>query len=72
MCSNKYKRFIIRMATEAAKADGYDHVVIKGTDGIYSHSRKYEGCCPNWFGKIVGIVKTYWENGIMKTRYENY
>lgn len=41
-----------------ARRDGYDQVIIKAhDDGSYSFSRKYEGCCPDWYGEIVEVVK---------------
>lgn len=44
-----------------ARRDGYDQAIIKAhDDGSYSFSRKYEGCCPAWYGKIVEIVKAQW------------
>lgn len=64
------KSFIIKMATKAALIDGYDHVIIEEIDGDYSHCRNYKNCCPDWLGKIVGVVKTSWNSGILKTQYE--
>ena len=51
-------RKIRKYARLAAKRDGYSQVIIKAyDDGSYSFSRKYEGCCPDWYGEIVEIVK---------------
>ena len=51
-------REIRNNARLAAKRDGYDQVIIQAhDDGSYSFSRKYEGCCPDWYGEIVEIVK---------------
>ena len=40
-------------AKMAAKRDGYNQVIIEDNDGYYSFSRKYDGCCPLWYGKII-------------------
>ena len=40
----------------AAKRDGYSQVIIKAYDGSYSFSRKYLGCCPDWYGEIVEVI----------------
>ena len=45
--------FIRKQAKKVAKRDGYDQVIIKDRDGDYSFSRKYQGCCPSWYGDIV-------------------
>lgn len=67
---NKELREIIKNATiVATKIDGYNQVIILNKDGSYSFTRKYEGCCPEWSGKIIGEVVSYWENGILKSRY---
>lgn len=28
-----------------------------------------EGCCPDWSGKIIGEVVTFWKNGILNAKY---
>lgn len=40
-------------AKMTAKRDGYNQVIIEDNDGFYSFSRKYDGCCPLWYGKII-------------------
>ena len=35
------------------KRDGYNQVIIEDNDGYYSFSRKYDGCCPLWYGRII-------------------
>lgn len=58
-------------AIQAAMSDGYNHVVIEDKDGNgYSHNREYNGCCPEWYGKIIERVVTWWEFGILKYRIE--
>ena len=44
-------------AKKTVKYDGYDQVIIKDMDGDYSFSRKYEGCCPEWYGVIIETIK---------------
>lgn len=44
-------------ARSAAKRDGYDQVIILDKEGNYSFSRKYDGCCPEWYGEIVEEIK---------------
>ena len=44
-------------ARAVAKRDGYDQVIILDKDGDYSFSRKYDGCCPEWYGEIIEIIK---------------
>ena len=63
---------IRRNAKLAAKRDGYNQVIIEDNNGEYSFTRKYDGCCPEWHGKIIGEVVTYWENGILKAKYVEY
>lgn len=60
---------IIKNAKLQAKKDGYDQVIILDNDGNYSFSRKYEGCCPEWYGKIVGNVVVNWNNGVKNITY---
>ena len=36
---------------------------------VYGYTRKYEGCCPDWSGKIIGEVVTFWKNGILNAKY---
>lgn len=50
-------REIRKNANIVAKRDGYNQVIIKDKDGDYSFSRKYDGCCPEWYGKIVEEVR---------------
>lgn len=50
-------KMIKKNAILAAKRDGYDQVIIKAKDGSYSFSRKYPGCCPEWYGEIIEEVK---------------
>ncbi len=40
-------------AKSVAKRDGYNQVIIEDKDGYYSFSRKYDGCCPLWYGRII-------------------
>lgn len=40
-------------AKMVAKRDGYNQVIIEDNDGYYSFSRKYDGCCPLWYGRII-------------------
>lgn len=48
---------IRKNARKAAKRDGYDQVIIcANDDGSYSFSRKYPGCCPDWYGKIIEVI----------------
>lgn len=68
---NKELKEIIKNAMRTAlKIDGYNQVIILNRDGSYGFSRRYEDCCPDWFGKIIGEVVTYWENGILKAKYK--
>ena len=46
-----------RNAKQKAHRDGYDQVIIRDRDGKYSFSRKYDGCCPDWYGEIVEVIK---------------
>ena len=48
---------ITKNAKSAAKRDGYDQVIIIDNNGEYSFGRKYDGCCPDWYGKIIKIIK---------------
>lgn len=48
---------IRRNAKLVAKRDGYNQVIIKDKDGNYSFSRKYDCCCPEWYGEIVEEVR---------------
>lgn len=57
-------RKVVKNAKLVAEKDGYDQVIILDNDGNYSFSRKYDGCCPEWYGKIVGRVVVYWINGV--------
>ena len=67
---NKELRKVIKNAIiTATKLDGYGQVIIMENDGSYGYTRKYEGCCPEWLGKIIGEVVTFWENGILKAKY---
>ena len=61
--------FAIKMAKKSALLDGYNHVIIKNKQGEYSHSREYENCCLDWYGKIIGRVILYWKYGILKCCY---
>lgn len=48
---------IRKNARKVAKHDGYDQVIIRANDdGSYSFCRKYPGCCPDWYGKIIEEV----------------
>lgn len=60
---------IIKNAKLQAKKYGHDQVIILDNNGNYSFSRKYDGCCPEWYGKIVGEVVVNWVNGIKNTTY---
>lgn len=40
-------------AKSVAKRDGYNQVIIEDKDGYYSFSRKYDRCCPLWYGRII-------------------
>ena len=61
---------VIKNATETAlKIDGYNQAIILENDGTYAFTRNYEGCCPEWLGKIIGEVVTYWDRGILKAKY---
>ena len=67
---NKELRKVIKNAIfTATKIDGYNQVIIMENDSSYSYTRKYEGCCPDWFGKIIGEVVTFWKNGILNAKY---
>jgi hypothetical protein len=68
MC-NELKKVIKNAIITATKVDGYSQVIIMENDGSYGYTRKYEGCCPEWLGKIIGEVVTFWENGILKAKY---
>lgn len=48
---------IRKMAQKVADNDGYIQVIIRDKDGDYSFSRKYNGCCPDWYGEIVEEIK---------------
>lgn len=48
--------FIRKQAKRAAKRDGYAQVIIRDREGDYSFSRKYPGCCPEWYGEMVEEV----------------
>jgi hypothetical protein len=48
---------IRKNAKIVTKRDGYSQVIIKDKDGNYSFSRKYDGCCPEWYGEIVEEIK---------------
>ena len=50
-------KFIRKQAKKVAKRDGYEQVIILDRDGDYSFSRKYNGCCPDWYGTIVEVVR---------------
>lgn len=54
----------------ALNIGGYNQAITEDTEGDYSFSRLYDGCCPEWYGKIIGKVVTYWSDGILKARYE--
>lgn len=55
---NKELRKVIKNAIiTATRVDGYSQVII------------YEGCCPDWLGKIIGEVVTFWKNGILNAKY---
>lgn len=61
--------FVRKQAKKAALRDGYDQVIIenKETDEFgnpYSFTRKYPGCCPDWYGTIIEEVNLIWKNGI--------
>lgn len=59
----------IKNAKRAAQKDGYDQVIIKEHDGTYSFTRRYKGCCPEWFGEVIGRIKSYWDKGILYAKY---
>lgn len=40
-------------AKNIAKRDRHNQVIIEDNDGYYSFSKKYDGCCPLWYGKII-------------------
>ncbi len=68
MC--KELKDVIKNAKHTAlKVDGYNQAIILENDGSYSFSRDYDGCCPEWFGKIIGKVVAFWENGILRAKY---
>jgi hypothetical protein len=50
-------KVVRKNAKMVAKRDGYNQVIIKDKDGDYSFSRKYDGCCPEWYGEIVEEIK---------------
>ena len=61
---------VIKNATETAlKIDGYNQAIILENDGTYAFTRNYKDCCPEWLGKIIGEVVTYWDRGILKAKY---
>lgn len=60
---------VINNAKLVAKRDGYKQVIIEDKDGMYSFSREYDDCCPEWYGRIIGRVVPFWENGILKSKY---
>lgn len=67
-----YLVFIRKQARKAAIRDNYDQVIIElreaDADGnIYAFSRKYPGCCPEWYGTIFEEVNLIWENGSLIT-----
>ena len=67
---NKELKEVIKNAKHTAlKIDGYNQVIILEHDGSYAFSRKFDGCCPEWFGKIIGEVIAFWESGILKAKY---
>ena len=67
---DKKLKEIIKIAMYVAtKIDGYNQTIILDNDGTYSFTRSCKGCCSEWYGKIVGEVVTYWENGILKAKY---
>lgn len=67
---NKELKEVIKNATQTALIiDGYNQSIILEHDGSYGFTRSYDGCCPEWLGKIIGEVVTYWENGILKAKY---
>lgn len=68
MC-NELKKVIKNAIITATRIDGYSQVIIMENDGSYSYTRKYEGCCPDWVGKIIGEVVTFWKNGILNAKY---
>ncbi len=68
--NGEQKSVIKNAIISALKYDGYNKVIIIGKDGAYSFAKYYEGCCPEWYGHIVGKIVTFWENGILKARYE--
>lgn len=68
MC-NELKKVIKNAIITATRIDGYSQVIIMENDGSYSYTRKYEGCCPDWVGKTIGEVVTFWENGILNAKY---
>ena len=68
MC-NELKKVIKNAIITATRVDGYSQVIIMENDGSYSYTRKYEGCCPDWSGKIIGEVVTFWKNGILNAKY---
>lgn len=48
---------IRKLAQKVSDNDGYIQVIIRDKDGDYSFSRKYNGCCPDWYGEIVEEIK---------------
>ena len=50
-------KMVRKNAKIVAKRDGYNQVIIKDKDGNYSFSRKYNGCCPEWYGEIVEEIE---------------
>lgn len=65
----KLKEIIKNAKTTALKIDGYNQSIILTNNGEYSFTRSCEGCCPSWYGKIIGEIKTFWEAGIFKAKY---
>ena len=60
---------VMENAKKTALRDGYNQVIILEHDGSYGFSRDYDGCCPDWLGKIIGKYITFWENGILNVKY---
>ena len=53
----------IENARKVALRDGYNQIIIKDNEGQYSFSRKYNGACPDWYGKIIGEVHFSYATG---------
>ena len=60
---------VMKNAKKTALKEGYNQVIILEHDGSYGFSRDYDGCCPDWLGKIIGKYITFLENGILKVKY---